>query len=114
MDASDVYMELGREWLQPRHYEEIIDERVADGKCGFPLCRKPLQQSTQKNIRGLLANSMDFEGMKNYCSSNCYEKSQRYLKSLVDSSPYSRRCVSKLDLSQHAEGLLLRRPSPLD
>jgi hypothetical protein len=105
MDASEIYMELGREWLQPRHYEEIIDERVADGKCGYPLCRQPLQ-SSQKSIRGLLSNSMDLEGMKNYCSSNCYERGQRYLKSLDDSSPFTRRAVSMLDLSQHAEGML--------
>ena len=27
--------------LQPRHYAEILEERDANGLCGYPLCRKP-------------------------------------------------------------------------
>ena len=100
-------MELGIQWLQPRHYEEIIDERVADGRCGYPLCPKSLQQQiSYQNIRQLYSKQSKTSEtvMKNYCSTKCCERGERYSKSLDESSPLTRKIVSSLDLSEQGKG----------
>jgi hypothetical protein len=99
-------MELGMQWLQPRHFEEIIDERVADGRCGYPLCHKPFQQtqSSYQSIRQLYSKQKNETGTQNYCSSKCCERGDRYFRALDDSSPLTRKVVSSLDLSEQGKG----------
>lgn len=104
LEATEKYMELGIQWLLPRHYEEVIDERVSDGKCGYPLCHQGLQQ-TSKSIRKIYSsNSINQEILQNYCSINCCEKGQRYLESLDESSPYTRKAVKSLASSIKRQG----------
>jgi hypothetical protein len=98
-------MKLGMQWLQPRHFEEIIDERVSDGRCGYPLCLKSFQQgSSYQSVRHLYSKQKLDTDSQNYCSSTCCERGDRYLKSLDESSPLTRKVISSLDLSEQGKG----------
>ncbi len=90
---------MGLSWLQPRHYEEIVDERVTDGRCGYPLCNKSVKNSPGRSLR-LASTSNTNSTLKNYCSHNCHIKGQKYHQTLDETAPLTRKCVSTLTLSE--------------
>jgi hypothetical protein len=39
VEITEKSLELGKKWLQPHHYDEVVKERANDGRCGFPCCK---------------------------------------------------------------------------
>ena len=72
-------MEESLKWLQASHFFDVIEERVHDGRCGFPLCTKQLEKAqylylkkktaSLESISELLGGDLPI-ACKNYTSSN--------------------------------------------
>ncbi|TPX40147.1 hypothetical protein CcCBS67573_g10638, partial [Chytriomyces confervae] len=41
--TSKEMREMAARFLEPRHYSDIVDERVAAKLCGYPVCANPVQ-----------------------------------------------------------------------
>jgi len=88
-------------WFQPRHFSEVLEERVNDDKCGYPLCPNPLDDKNNASYRINYAEKKIYsiELSKNYCCVDCIEKAQFLEKRFDDSVPYSRSITKTLDLT---------------
>lgn len=88
-------------WFQPRHFSEVLEERVNDDKCGYPLCSNPLDDKNNASYRINYAEKKIYsiELSKNYCCVSCIEKAQLLEKRFDDSVPYSRSVTKTLDLT---------------
>ena len=88
-------------WFQPRHFSEVLEERVNDDKCGYPLCPNPLDDKNNASYRINYAEKKIYsiELSKNYCCVDCIEKAQLLEKRFDDSVPYSRSVTKTLDLT---------------
>ena len=87
-------------WLQPRHFSEVLEERVNDGRCGYPCCAKLLSVSNQNasyRIDYAEKKVFSIEMSKNYCSLECIEKAQILEKRFDVSVPYSRNLAKDID-----------------
>lgn len=73
-------------YLQPKTYEEIVEERVVQEWCGYPLCDDaPKLQELQKYKISLSRRKVyDQSELANYCSNACYHKSKYYTLQLSD------------------------------
>ncbi|EPB92652.1 hypothetical protein HMPREF1544_00381 [Mucor circinelloides 1006PhL] len=73
-------------YLQPKTYEEVIEERVVQEWCGYPLCDDaPKLQQVQKFKISLSRRKVyDQTELANYCSDACYHKSKYYTLQLSD------------------------------
>ena len=45
-DAHHEHLMESIKWFQPRHAEEVIEERHCGGLCGYPLCGKPIKAAS--------------------------------------------------------------------
>lgn len=78
-------MEISRE-----HYDDIVQERAIDLRCGYPLCtnriQSPFKTPTKKYHISLKYNKVfDISERKLFCSNHCF-KASKYLDSQLDSS----------------------------
>lgn len=73
-------------YLQPKTYKEIVEERVVQNWCGYPLCHStPKTQELQKYKISLSQRKVyDQTDLANYCSDNCYHKSKYYILQLSE------------------------------
>lgn len=117
-DVAQADVEESLLWLQPRHFTDIVEERVNDGRCGFPLCKNDLHGSNAcYRIDYKEKKIYSVEISNNYCSVECIEKAQILEKKYDSSVPYSRSVTRSLDLSAPAstgidEVLSLLSPHP--
>ncbi|KAI8980847.1 Rtr1/RPAP2 family-domain-containing protein [Pilobolus umbonatus] len=67
-------------YLQPNTYSEVIEERVVQKLCGYPLCdATPKLQDLQKYRISITQRKVyDQVELSNYCSESCYQKSKYY------------------------------------
>ena len=110
-DLSDCVI-----WLQPRHYCEIIEERVTANMCGYPLCRNNIHYSSSTSnsptYRISYKEKKIFEvgDSKCYCSEHCQEVSHVFSASLSNTAPIARKCAESLsvtyDLDSSADKVL--------
>lgn len=75
-------------YIEPYHYEEIVEERFLSKICGYPICEKVLKKvpSQKYQISSKLNKVYDLGDRKRYCSAQCY-KSSKYLETQVSSVP---------------------------
>lgn len=89
-------------WLQPKHYLEVVEERVNDDRCGYPLCTKTiLNNKFKKGTYRIDYNNQKVYTIDQshlYCSNQCIEKSQLLEVRFDVSSPYSRSVVNSLNV----------------
>ncbi|CEP16098.1 hypothetical protein [Parasitella parasitica] len=73
-------------YLQPKTYNEVVEERVVQTWCGYPLCKDaPKLQELQKFKISLSRRKVyDQSELANYCSDACYHKSKYYALQLSD------------------------------
>ena len=100
-DVDTESVEESLLWFQPRHFSEVLEERVNDDKCGYPLCPNPLDDKNNASYRINYAEKKIYsiELSKNYCCVECIEKAQLLEKRFDDSVPYSRSVTKTLDLT---------------
>eukprot|EP01041_Mallomonas_annulata_P000085 gene85-107_t len=85
-------LDLAKKWIQPRHYEEIIEERCVSNLCGFPSCPNELKNQISQLYRISYREKRIYEvdNTAQYCSTHCQLKSLAYSRSLDESAPATR------------------------
>ncbi|KAI9340596.1 Rtr1/RPAP2 family-domain-containing protein [Obelidium mucronatum] len=96
--------ELVAKYLEPRHYEAVIEERIAISLCGYPVCDKELKvvellaypqaltMQIQQEIPGQYRISLtqkkvfDITHLKKFCSRECWAAST-YLQRQIPIDP---------------------------
>ncbi|KAM9980996.1 hypothetical protein ACTFIY_003303 [Dictyostelium cf. discoideum] len=84
--------------FQPDHYKDIVAERSASGKCGYPCCSKPLgvKKLNQKYFISVKEQKVyNAEELSMFCSSDCLVKSKLYASTLDETAVYLRNVESK-------------------
>ncbi|RYH30285.1 hypothetical protein EON65_05575 [archaeon] len=98
-ESTEIDLEESRKWFQARHAEEVVEERQCAEICGYPLCNKSLKKlSAKAKFRIDYGNKKIYEIEKSalYCSSNCLERSEFWIRSLDITLPYSRPAAKVL------------------
>jgi hypothetical protein len=102
VDGGDF--EESFQWFQARHAEEVVEERTNEGLCGYPLCKESLSSAKLNHSKYRIdyKDKKIYEVDKSayYCSSNCLEKTEIWLKNLDMTVPYSRPVVKSLNLEE--------------
>lgn len=65
-------------YLQPRTFAEVIEERVVQNWCGYPLCDSEPQQLHKYKISLVQRKVFDQTELASYCSESCFMKSKYY------------------------------------
>ena len=75
--------------LQPKHYLEVVEERVAARRCGFPVCQEKLGPASPSDRLVLDPVSRDFVSHRSsdFCCPECERQSGVILR-LVESSAH--------------------------
>ncbi|KAN0044594.1 hypothetical protein ACTA71_006112 [Dictyostelium dimigraforme] len=84
--------------FQPDHYKDVVAERSASGKCGYPCCGKPLggKKLNQKYLISVKEQKVyNVEELSMFCSSDCLVKSKLYASTLDETAVYLRNVESK-------------------
>lgn len=73
-------------YLQPKTFEEVVEERAVQSWCGYPLCdAMPKAQDLQKYKISLKQRKVyDQSALANYCSESCYHKARYYIMQLSE------------------------------
>lgn len=100
-DVDEEAVNESLQWFQPRHFSEVVEERINDGRCGYPLCLNQLDDHTNAAYRINYAEKKIYsiELSARYCCVACIEKAQLLEKKFDDSVPYSRSVIKTLDLT---------------
>lgn len=69
--------------FQPSDYDSLVEERITDNKCGYPLCTN---SPRSKTIGSSAAWKLKGKGAEDYCSNDCLRKSL-YVKSQLSEIP---------------------------
>ncbi|KAM9945487.1 hypothetical protein ACTFIT_003743 [Dictyostelium discoideum] len=84
--------------FQPDHFKDVVAERSASGKCGYPCCSKPLgvKKLNQKYFISVKEQKVyNVEELSMFCSSDCLVKSKLYASTLDETAVYLRNVESK-------------------
>lgn len=92
-----------KQWLQPAHYEEIIEERANDERCAYPACNQKLHSTPispdAENVRYRIDYKnkaiYQIDQSNLYCSQRCLENSAIYKATLDTSSVFMRKGVKE-------------------
>ncbi|KAF7724115.1 RNA polymerase II associated protein 2 [Apophysomyces ossiformis] len=76
--------------LQPQTYEEVIEERMVQELCGYPLCDRPPQKPTRYRISYSQRKVFDQTELASYCSDACLKKSKYYAMQLSEEAVWAR------------------------
>ncbi|KAI8969963.1 Rtr1/RPAP2 family-domain-containing protein [Mycotypha africana] len=71
-------------YLQPKTYEEVVEERVVQEWCGYPICDDTARTGVLNKFKISLSERkiVDQTEQANYCSEECYRKSKYYILQL--------------------------------
>ncbi|KAJ3226938.1 hypothetical protein HDU81_006997 [Chytriomyces hyalinus] len=70
--TSKEMKEMAARFLEPRHYSDIVEERVATKLCGYPVCPNPVQKLQGRyRISATQQKIYDITALKNFCSKEC-------------------------------------------
>lgn len=71
--------------LQPKTYDEIIEERAVQDWCGYPLCdRRPLKDQPRYKISLSQRKVYDQSELFSFCSEDCLQKSKYFRMQLSE------------------------------
>ncbi|KAG0172708.1 RNA polymerase II associated protein 2 [Apophysomyces sp. BC1034] len=76
--------------LQPQTYEEVIEERMVQELCGYPLCDQPPQKPARYRISYSQRKVFDQTELASYCSDACLKKSKYYAMQLSEEAVWAR------------------------
>lgn len=94
-DVDPRYMVICKEWFTKKHFQDVIEERNNDSKCGYPLCSEEVASTFGSPVRGrtVVAPSNVEE---TYCSDRCTASAHEFQLSLLDTHPSSRDVAKNL------------------
>ncbi|KAJ3291984.1 RNA polymerase II associated protein 2 [Rhizoclosmatium sp. JEL0117] len=83
--TKDMLRNLTAKFLEPRHYEAVLEERIAIDICGYPLCEKPRMKAVGQ-YRISNNKVYDITNLKRFCSKECMAASS-YLQTQIPVDP---------------------------
>ena len=97
----DKVKEMGKQWLQPRHLSEIVEERSMEGICGYPACSKKINKNPSTSTPTLRISYKEkrlyeVDGSIKFCCSDCLKAAASYEASLEDTNPAGRDVAQAL------------------
>ena len=104
-------------WFQPKHAEDVVEERTTEGLCGYPLCSKdlPAYNPVTKQLKNANAKyRIDYKEKKiyeieksiYYCCVDCLEKCEIWMRQLDITLPYGRPVAKQLNLEEYTKGTI--------
>ncbi|KAI8372977.1 Rtr1/RPAP2 family-domain-containing protein [Radiomyces spectabilis] len=94
--VSEATLRQAAGWLQSQTYDEVIEERVVQDFCGYPLCdQTPQKQQPRYRISLSQRKVFDQSELASYCSEACFQKSRYYSLQLAQ-DPVWMRDASKV------------------
>lgn len=93
------------QWFQPRHGEEVIEERYCEGLCAYPLCNRSISKRSSHGKYRIDSKNQkiyEVEFSHYYCSDKCLEIAQKWIFQLDNSLPYGRSCAAQLDKEKYS------------
>ncbi|KAJ1998787.1 hypothetical protein H4R26_005327 [Coemansia thaxteri] len=89
--VSELLLKQAAQYFTPSDYDCVIEERVSESLCGYPLCDKPTCKLQQRfRISWSQRKVFDMEEQGSYCSSRCMVASRFYKHQLSEDSVYMR------------------------
>lgn len=84
--TSPPTLQRAATYLKPKTFDEVVEERVVQEWCGYPLCdNTPKAQELQKYKISLSQRKVyDQSELANYCSEGCFHKSKYYVMQLSE------------------------------
>jgi hypothetical protein len=78
--------------MEPRHYDDVVEERSILNLCGYPLCCKALGDVPKQKYHISLANKKvyDLSQRKKFCSNSCFKCSNYYASQLPTTPIWTR------------------------
>lgn len=117
-DGSSFIQDL--KLFQPSDFDELIEERHANGKCGYALCPRPYKkQSTTAKFRILgksNVNDMKIvskDSLERWCSEACARRAMYVKVQLSDEPPWLRMNNAQIKLMPEQDHSLAFRPKPV-
>lgn len=100
-------------FLEPRHYEDVVEERSVSKVCGYPLCQNKLTNFFKQRYHiSMKSNKVfDLTERKKFCSNECYKASKYYKQQLSTSPVWTREkdtfrvTVTLLPIKPNEKGL---------
>ncbi|KAL7748923.1 hypothetical protein RI367_005571 [Sorochytrium milnesiophthora] len=82
-------------YMQPVHYDEVVEERNAGQLCGYPLCsNEPMTAKGRYKIDSANRKIIDLSVLRPYCSQACFTASA-YYKFQLDETPVFMRDLTR-------------------
>ncbi|CAE8657499.1 unnamed protein product, partial [Polarella glacialis] len=91
--ASEALMLAAGKFLQSKHYEDVVGERVVEGICGYPPCGKAAEvvpESKRWSVSYSECKVFDTGEISRFCSSECRRASGSFALSLHPEPAYIR------------------------
>lgn len=102
----------------PSDFDELIQERHANGRCGYPLCPRPYKkQSTTAKFR-ILGKASDMkivstDSLENWCSETCARRAMYLKVQLSDEPAWLRTSAPDITVMPENGQSLSLRPKPV-
>ncbi|KAI8608017.1 Rtr1/RPAP2 family-domain-containing protein, partial [Chytriomyces sp. MP71] len=95
VSAADL-RKWAAKYFEQRHYSDIVEERIANNLCGYPLCSNPVQKLNGKyRISFSQKQVYDISDLKKFCSKECMAAS-RYTISQLSLDPGYMRDIEQV------------------
>eukprot|EP00658_Telonema_sp_P-2_P006092 TRINITY_DN12317_c0_g2_i2.p1 TRINITY_DN12317_c0_g2~~TRINITY_DN12317_c0_g2_i2.p1 ORF type:complete len:338 (+),score=80.91 TRINITY_DN12317_c0_g2_i2:71-1084(+) len=116
LEPSVSTRELQRavDFFEPHHLDEVIEERHADGVCGWPLCSNKIDKSSpigKYKISLSQKKVYDQSELRQYCDSRCYGLAV-LCRQQIDTSPVETRVCTKELLAGGSKQQRRKHPPP--
>ncbi|XP_060088180.1 putative RNA polymerase II subunit B1 CTD phosphatase RPAP2 [Heteronotia binoei] len=87
-DITEEFLVDCGKFITPSHYKDVVEERFIIKLCGYPTCRKRLENVPKQKYRiSTKTNKVyDISERKCFCSNFCYRAS-KYLEGQISKSP---------------------------
>uniref|UniRef100_A0ACB8F392 Uncharacterized protein n=3 Tax=Sphaerodactylus townsendi TaxID=933632 RepID=A0ACB8F392_9SAUR len=85
--TDEFFVDCGK-YITPAHYKDVVEERFIIKLCGYPICRKRLENVPKQMYRiSTKTNKVyDISERKCFCSNFCYRAS-KYFEGQISKSP---------------------------
>ncbi|XP_053549978.1 putative RNA polymerase II subunit B1 CTD phosphatase RPAP2 [Bombina bombina] len=106
-DISEDFLVDCSRFISPAHYKDVVEERFIIRACGYPICKKKIENVPKQKYRiSTKTNKVyDITERKCFCSNFCYRASKYYEAQIASSPIWMRDAVSysEIQLMQPGE-----------